>query len=114
MIKRFLSFEWKQFSRSSYFKKGIAIKIVMALAVLYFAGMALLFGGALYFILKKALPTIDPMTTVNSYLLYWFLFDFMLRYFMQQLPVMNIKPLMNIPVKRNAVIYYLLGKTSRA
>jgi len=112
MIKRFLSFEWKQFSRSSYFKKGIAIKIVMALAVLYFAGMALLFGGALYFILKKALPTIDPMTTVNSYLLYWFLFDFMLRYFMQQLPVMNIKPLMNIPVKRNTVIYYLLGKTS--
>src|SRR5690606_33313918 len=55
---------------------------------------------------------IDPMTTVNNYVLYWFLFDFMLRYFMQQLPVMNVKPLMSIPVKRNTIIYYLLGKTT--
>ncbi|MGB1312045.1 MAG: DUF5687 family protein [Bizionia paragorgiae] len=112
MINRFLSFEWKQFSRSSYFKKGIAIKIVMAFAVLYFGGMALLLGVGLYFILKKAMPEIDPMTTVNNYVLYWFLFDFMLRYFMQQLPVMNVKPLMSIPVKRNTIIYYLLGKTT--
>ncbi|TYB74218.1 hypothetical protein ES677_04885 [Bizionia gelidisalsuginis] len=112
MIKRLLSFEWKQFSRSSYFKKGIAIKILLAFAVLYFGGMALLLGGSLFFILKKTIPETDPMTTVNSFLFFWFIFDFMLRYFMQQLPVMNVKPLMIIPVKRNTVIYYLLGKTS--
>lgn len=112
MIKRFLSFEWKQFSRSSYFKKGIAIKIVMAFIVLYFVTAALFLGGGLFFILKKAVPDIDPIITVNNFLLFWFLFDFMLRYFMQQLPVMNVKPLMIIPVKRNTVIYYLLGKTS--
>lgn len=112
MITRFLSFEWKQFSRSAYFKKGIAIKIIMALAVLYFGGMALLLGTGLFFMLKKAMPEIDPITIVNNYLLFWFLFDFMLRYFMQQLPVMNVKPLMIVPVKRNTVIYYLLGKTS--
>ena len=31
---------------------------------------------------------------------------------MQQLPVMNVKPLMTIPIKRNTVIHYLLGKTT--
>jgi len=48
----------------------------------------------------------------KKFLIFWFLFDLLLRYFMQQLPVMNVKPLMTIPVKRNSVIHYLLGKTS--
>ena len=112
MIKNFLNFEWKQFARSSYFQKGIAIKILLALAVLYFGGIALLVGTGLFFILKKTMPETDPIIIVNNYLVYWFLFDLALRFFMQQLPVMNVKPLMIVPVKRNTIINYLLGKTA--
>lgn len=112
MIKYFLSFEWKQFSRSSYFQKGIGIKIILALAVLYFGGIALMAGVGLFFILKKTVPEIDPIIIVNNFLIYWFLFDLALRFFMQQLPVMNVKPLMIVPVKRNTIINYLLGKTA--
>ena len=112
MIKRFLTLEWKQFSRAAYFQKGIAIKILLIFAVIYFGGSALIMGGALYFILKDAIPKTDPIVIVNNFLIYWFLFDLILRYFMQQLPVMNIKPLMTIPVKKKTVIHYLLGKTT--
>jgi hypothetical protein len=111
MIKRFLSLEWKQFRRASYFQKGIAIKILLFFGVIYFGGAALMLGAGLFFILKKTFPEIDPLVMVNNYLIYWILFELMLRYFMQQLPVMNIKPLMIIPIKRNSVIHYLLGKT---
>ena len=111
MIKRFLSLEWKQFSRASYFQKGLAIKILLFFAVVYFGGIALIMGGSMFFLLKKVLPEVDPIVTVNNYLIYWILFELMIRYFMQQLPVMNIKPLMIIPIKRNSVIHYLLGKT---
>ncbi len=111
MFKYFLSFEWKQFKRASYFQKGLAIKILLFLAVIYFGGIALLLGIGLFFILKKIFPESDPLVMVNNYLIYWVLFDLMIRYFLQQLPVMNIKPLMIIPVKRNKVIHYLLGKT---
>jgi len=111
MIKRFLSLEWKQFFRASYFQKGIAIKILLVLAALYFGGFAILAGVGMFFGLKKAFPDIDPIVMVNNYLIYWVLFELMIRYFMQQLPVMNIKPLMIIPIKRNSVIHYLLGKT---
>ena len=107
-----MNFEWKQFSRSSYFQKGIAIKILLALAVLYFGGIALLVGIGLFFILKKELPEIDPIIIVNNFLIFWFIFDLALRFFMQQLPVMNVKPLMVVPVKRNTIINYLLGKTA--
>lgn len=112
MIKRFISMEWKQFLRASYFQKGLAIKILLILAALYFGGIAILMGGGMFFILKKAIPDIDPIVTVNNFLIYWVLFDLMIRFFMQQLPVMNIKPLMTIPIKRDTVIHYLLGKTT--
>ncbi len=112
MIKRFLSLEWKQFSRASYFQKGIAIKILLFFAAVYFGGIAIFLGIGVFFILKKAVPDVDPIIMVNNFLIYWFLFDLVLRFFMQQLPVMNIKPLMTIPIKRDTVIHYLLGKTA--
>ena len=112
MIARFLSLEWKQFSRASYFQKGVAIKILLAFAAVYFGGAALFLGGSLFFILKKTLPNIDPIVMVNNFLIYWFLFDLVIRFFLQQLPVMNVKPLMVIPIKKNTIIHYLLGKTA--
>lgn len=112
MIKHFLSLEWKQFFRASYFQKGIAIKILLILGALYFGGSAIMLGAGMFFILRKAVPDIDPIVIVNNFIILWFLFDLLLRFFMQQLPVMNIKPLMVIPIKRNTIIHYLLGKTT--
>jgi hypothetical protein len=112
MIKQFLSLEWKQFSRASYFQKGIAIKILLFFAALYFGGIAVFLGAGIFFILKKAIPDTDPIVIANNFLIYWVLFDLVIRFFMQQLPVMNIKPLMTIPIKRNTIVHYLLGKTT--
>lgn len=112
MIKQFIRLEWKQFFRASYFQKGIAIKILLVLAAIYFGGAAIMMGIGLFFIAKKAVPETDPIVTVNNFIVYWFLFEIVIRFFMQQLPVMNVKPLMTIPVKRNTVIHYLLGKTT--
>jgi Family of unknown function (DUF5687) len=112
MINRFISLEWKQFKRASYFQKGLAIKILLFLAVLYFGGIAIFMGGLMFFILRKTMPEIDPIVTVNNFLVYWVFANLAIRFFMQQLPVMNIKPLMIIPIKRNVVIHYLLGKTT--
>ncbi len=111
MINQFLSLEWKQFFRASYFQKGLAIKILLFLAVIYFSGVAIMMGVGMFFILKKTMPETEPIVIVNNFLIYWFLFNLAIRYFMQQLPVMNIKPLMIIPIKRSVVIHYLLGKT---
>ena len=66
----------------------------------------------MFFILKKVIPDTDPIEIVNNFLIYWVLFDLAIRFFMQQLPVMNIKPLMTFPIKRNTIIHYLLGKTT--
>ncbi len=112
MLKKFLYLQWKQFRRSSYFEAALAIKILMVLGILYFGGIAILAGVGGYFILRKAIPDVDPILSLNRFMIYWWLFDLLIRYFIQQVPVLNIKPLMIIPVKRNQVVKFLLGKTA--
>jgi len=111
MIKRFLSLEWKQFKRSASFDKKIAIKILMVFAILYFMAIALSIGIGIFFILKKSMPQSDPFVTINKFLIFYFLIDLALRFFIQQLPFMNVKPLMILPVSKNTIINYLLGKS---
>ena len=112
MLRKFLYLQWKQFRRSSYFEAALAIKIFMLIGIIYFGGIAVFLGGAGYFLLKKVFPDVDPMLSLNKLLIYWWLFDLLLRYFIQQVPVLNIKPLMIIPVKRKQVVKFVLGKTS--
>ena len=112
MISHFLKLEWKQFFRSSHWQKGIAIKIVMAFLALYFIVVFLAIGVGGYFILKKQFPEQDPLQIVNSYLLYALLGDLIFRYLMQKLPVMNIKPMLTLPIKKSKLVHYVLAKSS--
>ena len=108
----FLKLEWKQFFRSSHWQKGIAIKIVMAFFALYFIVVFLGIGVGGYFILKKQFPEQDPLVLVNSFLLYVFLGDLIFRYFMQKLPVMNIKPMLTLLIKKSKIVHFILVKSS--
>lgn len=111
MITRFFSLEWKQFFRSASFKRKIAIKILMFFAVLYFAVVAIALGAGIFFILKKSLPQSDPLEVINNFLIYYFLIDLSVRFFIQQLPFMHVKPLMLLPIKKNTIVKYLMGKS---
>jgi len=111
MIKYFLNFERKQFFRSSYWQKSIAINILMVFLVLYFILMFLIVGIGLYPILKKQFPESDPLIILNGFLFYWFLSDLMMRFFLQKLPVMNVKPFLILPLKRSKIVHYVLGKS---
>ncbi|MEO1010635.1 MAG: DUF5687 family protein [Bacteroidota bacterium] len=111
MFKHFANLQWKSFFRSSNLGKGLAIKIMMAffgiMMLLYLAGA----GSALYFILRKVFPHQNPMWIVSQYLVYWILIELVLRYFMQKLPVMDIKPFLVAPVKKSAITHYILGRS---
>ena len=112
MILHFLKLEWKQFVRSASFGKSIALKIIMGFFALYFIVSFLAIGVGGYYLLKKEFPEQDPLQIVNSYLLYAILGDLIFRYLMQKLPVMNIKPLLILPIKKSKLVHYILGKSS--
>lgn len=112
MTLRFLKLEWKQFVRSASFGKSIALKIIMGFFALYFLVSFLAIGIGGYFILKKEFPASDPLQLVNSYLLFAILGDLILRYLMQTLPIMNIKPMLTLPIKKSKLVHFVLGKSS--
>lgn len=112
MIKHFLNLEWKQFFRSPHWQKSIALKILMGFFALYFIVMFLFLGVGIYFIVKKTVPEVDPFVFVTGFLFYWMLGDLMMRFFLQKLPIMSVKPLLTLNMKRSQIVHYVLRKSA--
>jgi len=110
MIKQFLSLEWKSFFRSASFQTNLAIKILMLFGALYFIVVFSFLGAGSYYIIEKAMET-EPFAVINRFIIYYFVFDIVFRFFLQKTPVMNIKPLLYINIKKDAIVNYTLGKT---
>ncbi len=111
MFKKFISLEWKQFKRSANFNKGLAIKIFMGIGVFFLLMYAIGAGVFLYFGLEEFFPETKPWTLVNNFILFWFLLELTFRYLIQKMPVIHIKPLLILPIKRKSVVHYGLSKS---
>lgn len=110
MVKKFLFLEWKSFSRSASFNFNLAIKILLSLAAAFYGVMILFLGiGAFYALQEEGF---EPLSTVNKYLVYWWLADFIVRYFLQQSPIMHVKLLLTLPIKKGKIVSFLLGKSA--
>jgi hypothetical protein len=66
----------------------------------------------MYPLLKKFFPEQDPFIVFNGFLFYWILGDLFVRFFFQKLPVMSVKPLLTLPIKRKTVVNFVLGKSA--
>ena len=112
MIKQFINLEWKSLFRSASFGKSVALKIFMAFFALYFIVSFLALGFVLFPILNETFPDQDPFIMVNGFLFYWVLTDLLMRFFLQKLPVMSIKPLLTLPIKKGKMLNFVLGKSA--
>ena len=92
----------KKFMRAPQLEAKLAIKLLMGFIVLYFGGSLLFAGIAVYPILSDQFPERDPISVINSVLVIIFILELIIRYFLQQLPVTEIKSflLLSIPKKR--------------
>ncbi|MGB5402797.1 MAG: DUF5687 family protein, partial [Robiginitalea sp.] len=111
MFKHFFNLEWKSFFRSSSFATNLVFKILTIFALLYFIVVFLSLGIGAYFIIEKA-GLGDPLRVVNRYMIYYIVMDLYARYMLQKMPVTNIRPLLYLPIKKDAVVRYSLGKTA--
>lgn len=109
MLAKFIYLEWKSFLRSASFTQNLALKILMGFLVLYFTLVFLAMGVGAFYVLKKL--HMEPLVTVNKFLIYYFVMDLMVRLLMQAIPVMNIRPLLILPFRRETIVHFSLGKT---
>ncbi|TDN87392.1 hypothetical protein DET49_11282 [Salegentibacter sp. 24] len=111
MFKRFLWLEWKSFFRSASVGKNIGLKVLLIFLALYFSVAFLVLGIGLYPLLRETFPDKDPLQMVNRLVLLWVVFDLGFRFMMQSLPVLDIKPLLNLPIARRKAVNFVLIKS---
>lgn len=77
----------------------------------YFSVVFLLLGIGLYPLLQEVFPGEDPLKMANQLFLIWLALDLVVRFMLQTLPVMNIKPLLSTPIPKRKVVNYVLIKS---
>src|SRR6218665_700827 len=110
MIKKFIYLEWKAFVRSASFGKNLTMKIIIGFFMIYFSLIFIGMGVGAFYVLKDM--KLEPLQTVNKFLIYYFLFDLIIRLLLQSIPVLNIKPLLVLPFKKPTIVHFSLGKTA--
>ncbi len=83
----------------------------MGFLALYFMILFLLLGIGLYPLITNRFPTLDPVEAVNRFVLLWLGMELLLRFMLQNLPVMSVKPLMIIPVSKRKMVNFVLVRS---
>jgi len=117
MFKLMFGLQWKEFNRGKAVGGKLVGKIFKWVGIVYFAFMAFMmgiiasaYGGPLAeFPLKE--DSIAPFLYVNKQLIYVFAYLIVMRYFVQSLPVLNIKALLLTPLLKTKIVRFSLLKT---
>jgi hypothetical protein len=107
MISLLLSHQWKAFWRSRNAGKSIAIQIFIGFLTLYFLTIALVIGFTLGAIIKKVLPGQDVVKAFCGFILYYFSFDVLMRFMLQELPTVSVQPYLAHNIKRKQLVNFL-------
>lgn len=110
MFKHFINLEWKAFVRSASFKANLFMKILMVFGAIWMIASFAILGFGAYYIIEENLG-LEPFEAVNKVVIYYMIFDLILRYFFQTMPIINIKPLMYLPIGKKAIVNFAMSKT---
>ena len=110
MFLRLLQLHWKSYRRSSAFTSGVVTSIFYFFGVLYFLTTFTLLGIGSFYLIDEEMG-VDPLLLINKYMVYGTSFWVVWRYFVQKMPVLNVKALLSLPVKENTIVHYALGRT---
>jgi len=102
---------WKEFFRSSVWQKSAFVNFLMGLLFLYLALNFVFLGYMAGDILMAIFPGESPITNLNYGLLYYFLIDIFLRFYMQPIPVLSLIPYLHLPISKKKMIHFTLVKS---
>lgn len=111
MVATLLSHSWKKFTRSPAFGKDLTASIFIGIMALMMVGYSLALGFGLNYIITDGLGQADSFRFLNMLLLYYFVLEFVMRYMIQNVPVLDINPYLHLPIKRSRIMHYLLVKS---
>ena len=117
MFVTFLKLQWKEFNRGKSVGGKLVAKILKWFGIVYLAFIAFMLG---LIASKYGGPVVEypfkedslaPFLYINKQLIYVFAYLVVIRYFIQSLPILNIKALLLTPVLKKQIVKFSLLKT---
>ena len=85
------------------------MKILMFFGMAYFSAIFVALPFILYFFAKKKMMA-DPLLIFCKFFIYYWAFDLIIRYFLQQMPTQNIKPFLTLGITKKKLVNYTVIK----
>ena len=117
MFKTVLSLQWKEFNRGKSVGGKLVAKIFKWFWIIYFAIMSVMIGilASAYGGPSMEFPlennSLAPFEYANGQLIYFFAYLIVMRYFIQSLPVLNIRSFLLTPILKKDIVRFSLLKT---
>ncbi|MCX6223289.1 MAG: DUF5687 family protein [Bacteroidia bacterium] len=111
IFKWFITQQFKETTRSSFWQKQIVLNIIMGLLLLIMLSYLVMLGILIDKILTGIFPDQDPIVLFNGIVLYYFAIEFLIRFFMQSLPVLNLETYLALPIRKSAIVHYVASKS---
>jgi hypothetical protein len=102
-----LQHQWKSFWRSRSAGRNVAMQIFIGFIVLYLAATAIFIGFSLDKILSEAFPGKEIIPVFLGFILYYYAFDMIMRFILQDLPTLAVQPYLTQNIKRNKLVQFL-------
>ncbi len=111
MIIDFIRHQWLQFRRSPSFGRELGMTILVIFLGVMITFSAIILAVALPKLITNLPTSKDPVLLLNELVIYYFLFDAVIRYLIQKVPALDIQPYLCLPIKRKTMAGFLLGRS---
>ena len=111
MIKTLISHSFKQQYRSPVWAKNLIANVFLGFAAVMLSVYMLALGVFLSEIIESISPDSDHIQLLNGVIIYYFAFEFFMRFFLQNVPVLAIQPYLHLPMPKKKIVHYMLRKS---
>ncbi len=98
----------KEKLRSPFWSKNILLNILLGFVGFWLLIMALTASIAAIRIISEFYSGLEPIEVFTGLLFYFFVYDLISRFFLQQLPTMSIQPYRTLPLGKGKLLHYPL------
>ncbi len=112
MYLQLFKHSWTKTLRSTFFRQGWGVKILLGLVAIYFMATFGLLGVFLKDILEDSFPEAEKLTPIFSEgILLYLLADLVMRFFLQDLSVISVQHYLTLPISKHKIIHFLLQRS---
>lgn len=111
MIKWIIEHQRKSVLRSPSYGSNTAINVIMIILLVIMFLYVLAAGFVIDEIILRLLPGQNVVTVFNGFIIYYFLYDLLMRFYLQEIPAIEISHYLLLPIKKSRIIHFILTKS---